>query len=297
MRAIMAGLALGLILLITGCPQRDLLSNNNSRPPATVPPKAPEPARLVQYLNANADRMSGLQSSVAMDCKQDRQSVGLDGDLAASWPRNFRLMGKALGRPAVDVGSNENEFWFWISENRPPYVYHCSHADLARGGVNLPFPFHPDMVMSALGMAKYDPAKPYQLKESPQFLELIEETTSAQGQPVEKITVFNRMEARPGEPQVVAHKVVDRQGKILCRADIQSVVTSQQTGAILPRVVLLSWPGQRMSMRMTLNNPHVVNFDQQAAGRLFQRTNLTSQAFDLARGVVDGPGLQRTGLR
>lgn len=296
MRAIMAGLDLGLLLLVAGCPQRDLISNNNSRPPAVVPPKAPEPAALVGYLNQNAEKISGLQSAVSMDCKQGMQSVGLDGDLAAAWPRNFRLMGKALGRPAVDVGSNDNEFWFWISENRPPYVYHCSHADLARG-VNLPFPFHPDMVMAALGMARYDPSKPYRLRESPQFLELIEETTSPQGQPVEKVTVFNRMEARPGQPQVVAHKLVDRQGKVLCQANIQSVVYSRQTDATLPRVVLLSWPGQRMSMSMTLNNPNVVAFDQQAAGRWFQRTNLMGQTYDLARGVVDGPGLQRTGLR
>jgi hypothetical protein len=295
MRAIMAGLALGLLLVLAGCPQRDLLTNNNnSRPPAVVPPQAPEPAQLVRYLNDNAARIDGIQSTVSMDCKQDRQSVGLDGILAASRSRNFRLTGKALGQPRVDVGSNDGEFWFWISENRPPYVYHCTHAELARG-VNLPFPFHPDMVMAALGMAQYDPNKPYQLKQTPQFLELVEETTSPQGQPVQKVTVFNRMKVeKPTQPQVVAHKMLDRQGRVICRADIQAVVVSPQTGAVVPKSVLLSWPEQRMSMYMTLNNPQVVTFDQPAMGRLFQRTNLTAQTFDLARGAVDGPGLQRT---
>jgi hypothetical protein len=296
MRAIMAGLALGLLLLaLTGCPPRDNLTNNISRPPA-VPPPPPEPAALVNYLNQNAARIDGIRSPVYMDCKLDRQSVGLNGFLAASRARNFRLTGKVLGRPAVDVGSNDTEFWFWVSENNPAYVFHCTHADLAKGGVNLPFPCHPDMVMVALGMAQYDPKKTYRLNQSPQFLELVEETTSPQGQPVEQMTVFRRMQVeKPTQPQVVAHKLLDRQGRVLCQADIKSVVVNPQTTAVVPREVLLSWPEQRMSMKMTLENPQVVNFGPAEMARLFQRTNLTAQTYDLARQVVDGPGLQRTG--
>ncbi len=300
MRAIMAGLAVGLLLVITGCPptQQNLVNPGN-RPPAELP-EPPKPAQLVGYLNENAKRIEGLQAVAAMDCKEGMQSVALDGFLNASRPRNFRLTGKVLGRPAVDVGSNDNEFWFWINEKNErgqSPVYHCSYADLARGPVRLPFPFQPDMIMAALGIQEYDPNKPYQLRASPQYIELVEPTTSPQGQPMEKVTVFNRLEVKAPHPQVVGHKLIDRQGKVVCQAVVRSVAVSPQTGAVVPQQVILSWPEQKMSMNLTLNRPQVVAFDQQAMGRMFQRTNLRMPAFDLARGQMDDPGLQRTGMR
>ena len=35
-----------------------------------------------------------------------------------------------------------------------------AHADLARPGVSIPLPFQPDMILTALGMAQYDPTPP-----------------------------------------------------------------------------------------------------------------------------------------
>jgi hypothetical protein len=203
-----------------------------------------------------------------------------------------------VGQPKMDIGSNDNEFWYWISEIRPPYVYHCSYAEMARGGVRLPFPFQPEMVMAALGMAEYDPNKPYRIKESPQYLELTEETISTDGKPVDKVVVFNRLQVtRPGQPQVVAHKLIDKQGKVICQAVVSQVTVNQETGAVVPQRVTLSWPELKMQMVLTLDRPQVRAFDAQSTGRLFQRTNLTHQTFDLARQAVDGAGLQRAGFR
>jgi hypothetical protein len=295
MRPITAGLVLSMAL-VAGCNTLPHRRDATPGPVATrTPPPAPEPAALVRYLNENAHKIQGLRAEVAMDCKQDGQSVGVDGNLACSWPRNFRLKAKALGQPAADIGSNDNEFWYWISRAQPPYVYHCSYQDLARG-VSTPFPFQPDMVMAALGLAEYDPNKPYRIRESGKFLELIEDTTSPQGKPVEKVTVFNRMEVRPGEPQVVAHVLKDQQGHIIAQAVVHRVVVSRETGAVLPQHVILTWPAQKMEMEMRFRDVQVVRFDAERTAALFQRSslgNLTS--FDLARGAVDGPGIQRAG--
>jgi hypothetical protein len=296
MRAIVAGLALGLFLVVVGCtPTQQNFINKGNRPPVP-PPKAPEPAALVRYLNDNAKLISGLQSQVDMDCKQDRQSVSLSGTVNASWPRDFRLRGRAFGQPAVDVGSNNNEFWFWVNDKNMPYVYHCSYADLARGPVDLPFPFQPDMIMAALGMSQSDPNKQYQLRESPQYLELIENTVSPQGQPTYKVTVFNRLEVSPPQPQVVGHKLIDQKGNVICQAVVKKVAVSPNRAAV-PQEVYLSWPEQKMSLNLILSRPQVVSYNPQDVSRLFQRTNLNMPTFDLARRQPDSPGLQRAGLR
>jgi hypothetical protein len=297
MRPITAGLLATTILIACGC---DLFRPHPHPDDVVRTPRpgiAPDAAALVKYLNENADRIPGIQAEVAMDCRQDRQSVGIDGNIACSGPRNFRLKGVAIGQPVVDLGSNDTEFWYWISKAPQPYVYHCSYADLSRGGVRLPFPFQPDMVVSAMGVAKYDPSKNYRVKESAKYLELIEDAVTPEGQAVDKVTVFNRVEVRGNEPQVVGHALRSKQGHTLAYATIQRVAQDRATGAIVPQQIVLVWPDQKMQMDMRLKDIRVSGFDARKAEGLFSRRDLSSiRSFDLARNSVDG-AVQAGGFR
>jgi hypothetical protein len=293
MRRIFAGVGVGLLVAAVGCTH--WRPNGGINPPPTgVAAGKLEPARLVEYLNQNADLVKCVQSTrVAMDCKEGNQAVGVDGMLVCQTPRNFRLKGYVLGKPAVDIGSNDGEFWYWISEAKPvPYVFHCSYEELGRGNVRLPFPFQPDMIVAALGMGHYDPNGKYQVVApgNKNYIELIEDAVSPQGQPVKKVTVFNKNTVYPerGQPQVIAYVLRDVQGQTICQATIQEV--QKKDGVVLPRRLTLDWPAQKMQMKMSLSDVSVVNnLDPNRAARLFQRSDLSNlPSFDLARRVPDG---------
>ncbi len=79
------------------------------------------------------------------------------------------------------------------------------------------------MVVAALGLAEYDPAKKYELKAEKNYIELIESATSPQGQPIQKVTVFNRTEAAPPAPQVIAYVLRDAKGTVICQANVRRV--------------------------------------------------------------------------
>jgi hypothetical protein len=301
MRSILAVASLGAVLLVVGCNVLKPHAGGGIGGGGVVKDNAmPKVEDLVRYLNDNAakigpdDGLKGL--NLEIDCKADRQNVGLVGDMICQKPRNFRLQAKVLGQPTVDIGSNNEEFWYWISKDQPPYLYHCSYEALARGA-QVPFPFQPDMVITALGIAQYDPAKKYELNVPPgkNYFELIERTTSSQGQPILKVVAFNRQEARPGEPQIIAYSLRDEKGKDLCIAHIKSVQQNRETGVILPSVVKFEWPAQRLSMTLKMNNLQVTKMDNVTAGRFFSRKNLNLPSFDIATRKPDGPGLQQAG--
>jgi hypothetical protein len=245
----------------------------------------------VKYLNDNAQNVQTVQANLDMDASQDRRPVQLGGYLACQKPRNFRLKARVMSQPAVDIGSNNDEFWYWISKADPPYVFHCSYRDMARpGGVRMPFPFQPDMIIMALGIGEYstDVSK-YQVQVNGTTLELIEDAVSPQGQPVKKVTIFNRNQARPPQPQVVGYALRDNNGKDVCRVTVHEVEMVGYT--LLPRKVTLNWPDQNAELRMSLSriqtNPTL------DAATLFQRDKLRDlTSFDLARWAVDGPGPQ-----
>jgi hypothetical protein len=295
-RHFLVGLGLALAPCLTGCNHGFSLVGNKDRPTPPTAGKTPTAEELVAYLNYNARKVQAVQSNrVEIDCKQGNQGIGLDGLMVCQKPRNFRLKARVVGQPAVDIGSNEQEFWYWISKNEPPYVYHCSYEELARG-VRLQFPFQPDMIVAALGMAEYDPNKKYEVKPNDKTIELIEQAVSPQGQPIKKITVFNMFQAKAGQPQVLAYKLKDMQDRDICTAVVYEVQSVQVAGypepAVMPYRLKLSWPDQKIEMTMWLKDLQSVNIGPEQAARMFNRRDVGGdlQGFDLARGTPDTPG-------
>ena len=292
------GLAL-LVPFVLGCSLLPGVRDNIKPPPppTAAPGSKPTVETLVEYLNQQSSRVQNLRASVDIDAKGDAGQVGLSGRIAAQKPLQFRLMADVLGKSMVDIGSNNDEFWYWISKDNPPYLYHCAYKDLATGKVNVPFPFQPDMVLAALGMAEYDPKGKYELREQPRTWELIQATVSANGQKVTRITVFNKqdMSLKPGQPQVLGHVIQDAAGKLVCRAVVEKVKEDRETNSKLPSVVKIEWPSMKMSMKLMLSDIETNKIDNATSARLFTRTALKYEPFDLARGRDTPASLQQTG--
>jgi hypothetical protein len=284
MRQITSALGLAALLVLAGC-KPWLRQPNGVPPPAASGPQTVDAGTLVSSLNANAQRLQSLQvDDLDIQARADGNYVGLVGVMSCQKPRNFRLMANVFGSQAVDMGSNGQEFWWWISKADPPYLVHCAYQDLSRGNVYLPFPFQPDWVVEALGMGEYNPAGSYQVKMNPQTVELIEQTTSLQGQPVRKVTVFDRATAGTQWPKVVAHVLQDSGGNEICSARIVDYRADKATGAVVPHQVVLSWPAQKIRLDMKLDGVKVNALTEQRAAALFSRPQLRNvRDIDLAR--------------
>ena len=277
--------------------------------PATVAfKKDPTTADLVAYMNDNARRVQAVQATkVTMDCKQGNElPIGLDAMIACKKPRDFRLKGSIGGKQVVDIGSNDDEFWYWISEVKPtPYLFHCSYKDMSTGQVRLPFPFNPDMIVCALNIADYDPNAHYEVKKNKDVIELIEPVKSMQGQDVFKVTIFNRGQVTSNRPQVLAYALRDKQGKDICTAVIKETQVNKETGAVLPVRVQIVFNGDKASERseMTLRfyDPYITPIKDNFGDRkmaLFSRTDLAHiPGYDLARGPDRAIGREMSGVR
>ncbi|NBY01078.1 MAG: hypothetical protein EBQ87_03710, partial [Planctomycetes bacterium] len=269
--------SLALLTLMVGCNSWPGLRDRDTA--RTAPGETPTSQQLVAYLNNNGQRVQAIQcNQVSIDAKQGNQTApGLDGLMVCQKPRNFRLKAKVIGQPAVDIGSNNQEFWYWISKVEPvPYVFHCNYDELEKGNVRLPFPFHPDMIVSALGMGEYDPSKQYEVKVSQQNVELVEPVANYQGKQVRKSTVFLRKALSQGKYQVAGHILRDVQGREICNATVYEVQQSKETGAILPQRIKIIWPEEKMEMVLRLNDMQVTTVTPDRAERLFSRGDLSN---------------------
>jgi hypothetical protein len=269
----------------------------NVRPnPPTPTPKAgetPSAGALVSYLNENARRVQSVDCrELELDAKQKLQSVSLCGWMVCQKPLNFRMGADVVGNQEVDFGSNDREFWFWIKRAEPPYVYHCSYDDFARGQARLPFPIQPQWIMEAMGIAECSSPERFTVAVRGNTLELVEQATSPQGKPVRKVTLFNRMAVQGNAPQVTARILQDADGKEICSAIIKEVQIDRATGAVLPKKIRLVFPEEKMELSMKLDGVTVNGqIEQQRAARLFTRPSLANvPSYDLARGPDAGAG-------
>lgn len=289
MRRSLFGLTLAAMAVFSGC-NSTKMNLFRGREQAAVPAEAPSAAALVNYLNDNADRVQSVRcDALDLQCTQGIRSFGLRGKMVCQKPRNFRMSAEVFGRPEIDLGSNEEEFWFWIPRGAP-YQLHCAHTALAEGKVKqMPFPVQPDWIIEAMGLAKCGPADRYQVVPKPRTVELIEKTQSPLGKPIIKVTEFQRGRAdlARGYPQVSAHRILDGEtGREICSAQIVQVRVDQ-SGAVIPRRVILTCPDDRLKMSMTLDEV-TVNGQIGRPDLLFQRRPLTNvRSYDLALGRFD----------
>jgi hypothetical protein len=272
------------LLSFLGCHNWPQVRNNNNKP-SNWNPKAED---LVEYLNSNAKRVQAIQcNSVIGDARQGLiGGIGFDGVMVFEKPHNLRFKAKVAGIPGVDIGSNSDEFWFWVSKMEPPHVYHCAYADLAKGNVPMPFPFQPDFLIAAMGVQEYNPQGKYDVKVNRDTVELIEATTSPAGQPLQKIVVFNRGEVAPPQPQVQALILRDANGKDVFVVRYQEMQLSGPN-AILPLRMTISLPQDkdRSELVLKMRDMKVVNLPPEQSASLFSRAELmrNRQGWDLAR--------------
>ncbi len=297
---------LGLILALAGCSSTrwSWLKPNPTNDSKTVA-GTPSAEQLVEYLNTNSSRINSLWvSDVDITATSGFQSIGgLQGKmaiqrtaaaaspLAQPTPKNFRFSVASTVGQEVDLGSNEQEFWFYIKRDQP-YQFYCNHSDWNAGKVDaLKLPFQPEWIVEVLGLGQYGPPEKYQVEGDRDHIRLVERTRTAQGIAVKKVIVMKRRKMDVPEPQVTQFLLLeDGTNKEICSATISQAMVL--AGAMLPKRMELKWTETRTKLALNFRdvNPNPTPAIDQSA---FLRRPLNGIAsMNLATKQLDSPGVQ-----
>lgn len=147
-RPLILSLCLLLLGTATGCRTGGLgdLSKREILPSRTTW-KAEE---LLSRHNANARKVQSLEAFPSITV--NKQFVaGLSGKLALERPRNFNLtLDSTMAGKVANIGSNDQEFWFWIKDSEPRAVFYCNYDE--SGQSPLASSLQPDWIVESLGL-------------------------------------------------------------------------------------------------------------------------------------------------
>lgn len=291
MRTFSLLVGIGLLVLLPGC---GMTRFNWLKKPDSGPPPADVPTveKLVEYLNDNASRVQSMRcEDISLTATQGIQSFNLNAQMVVQKPRNFRMEGKVGGKVVVDLGSSNEEFWWWISQG-DPYQFYCKYQDWNEGKVrNVNFPFQPEWIMETMGLGPYGPPEKYLRKVDDDTVSLIEKTRTPQGKPIQKVIVFQRRPKQVPAAQVSEFRLVDdATGKEICSAHVgETQLDNTRTNAILPRRLELRWPEMKVRLGLKMDHVTVNPTNPPVPTVAFQRPNMNGiPAFNLALGRPDG---------
>jgi hypothetical protein len=202
--------------------------------------------QIVSLVNDNANRVQSLQSTQA--------SLSLPGaptlraSVALAPPRRLRLRASSITGPELDLGSNDELFWLWVSRYQPPQTFMCRHDQFAMSNARQIMPVEPEWLVDAAGLARFDTTQPL---EGPfpvhgDRVEIRSHRATAVGE-VTQITVVDQWEGT-----VVEQDVYNPQGQLLAVARASSFQRDAASGATLPRSIDVQWPTTQLSFHLDI---------------------------------------------
>lgn len=127
-------------------------------PPPEVFSGMPSLEQLAEVVN-RTDAINQLSSnSVSLEVPSMGNVPRLSATLAVDRPRNFRMQAKmpiVLGS-GLDMGSNEERFWFQVPEGMGQTLYHTTHEQFRQRSLRSILPVEPTWVGDALGLVHLD---------------------------------------------------------------------------------------------------------------------------------------------
>lgn len=280
-------------LVLAGCQNLFRVNNHDAGGgPTTFRP--PDSANeLITQLNRYAMPIQSVEcSEVKINIVQNGQPFGVDGRLAYQKQRNFRMVARSVAGTEADIGSNAQEFWFYMKRNNPPDLFFCSYEDLPRSQIKLPV--QPDWIAEALCVQELN-ANEYQMRPLRSGVELIKKVGGQNGEELYKGILVAT--SGPMAGRVIVHRLFAKSGKDIWRADITEYHRPQEVGQfVVPRKVKIGCPEQNVTVEMVLDG---IKVNQLAPNNveLFQRPG-GYQAHDIARLQVNASpagGIQRMG--
>jgi hypothetical protein len=233
------------------CPSMRRPIDDFANLPPALPP-SPTMEQVIQAVNGNSSQIrtfSAPQASIS-----GTGFPTLQATVAFERPLHLRVRaGTGILGEELDLGSNDELFWFWARRGQPPAVYFCRHAQFASSPARQTHLVDPYWLVEAMGITEFDPAMPHQGPFARQDGRLeIRTVRQTPAGPSTKVTVLDRAHAL-----VLQQHVFDSRNQLLASATASQHRRDPLSGLSLPTVIDVRLPPQQTTLRLSLGNVQI----------------------------------------
>jgi len=173
----------------------------------------------------------------------------LTARVACEPPRRFRLQAQtSITGPELDIGSNDDLFWLWLRQHKPPVIAFCRHDRYAQSEARRLLPIRADWMPEILGLVTFRPEDrhdgPFPLPDG--RLEVRSRIAAPEGEML-KSTILDGTSGL-----VVEQHVFTAGGERVASVRTSRHRVDPPSGAALPRRVEVSWPASGVDFTLEI---------------------------------------------
>lgn len=239
---------------------------------------------VIAAVNGNAAKVQSLKTTQA-SLSVSGVPTSLPVDIALERPDRFRMKAEKLMMTQLDLGNNDELFWFWARLDPSGRMYFCRHASGAAAARLLPVA--PERMGEAFGLVAFDYNDEISNPEPVGQGRLrIRSTRRTRSGTETKITVIDDRTA-----MVLEQHLYDAAGTKLISVLTAEHQQDEATGAWLPRKIDIhgTFQGQPLELSIEISGLEV-NTLSAADGKLWEKPQYPGAVdFDLCGGPMGGP--------
>lgn len=159
-------------------------------------------------------------------------------------PKNFRMkIYGILGREDVDLGCNNDGFWYWSKWLGRNIVHYCSWDNMYRS--NLKTAFNPKWIIESIGFSEI--SQNSEILDAGDKIYLIEKRISTQLEEVNKITIIDKI-----DKVILGHYILDSNNQLI--VSNETLEFEKINNFLVPKKILTNIYEDNVSMIIELNN-------------------------------------------
>jgi len=246
----------GLLLLGTapGCAWLQQLTNRTPLPTTRVLAENLSLSELIAEVNRTPSQITSLKTTNAtISGRAGLMPIpSLSANIAIERPQRFRLVGElgTLGGQEVDLGSNDELFWFWVRRNQPPAIYYSGHEEFAQSPARQAWPIDPVWLIDAFGLATLDPNGQHSGPQPVGKGRLEVRTIVPSG--TEQWTKVSKIDPYLG--QIVEQHVYDQRGTLVASVMMSGHRPDPVYQLMVPRNLEIKWPSTNLTLKVNLGD-------------------------------------------
>jgi hypothetical protein len=214
------------------------------------PQQVHEAMQYIQKINEkNAKIKNIFIENIKINLEQKNMlGIRVFGKLAMQKDNLFRLsVWHRISGLEMDIGSNQQYFWFWSKRMDNPALYYAKHEDLNR--TMLKTPLNPTWLMESLNIGQIN-TKDIEIVKFKTFWAISQVRLSTIGEPVKAMCLID-----PEKEVIIGHYLYDMNNKIIASAETKEF--TQKDEFLLPKKLLIIWYDEGISMTWDLTSPQI----------------------------------------
>ena len=218
------------------------LSPTNQISKPEVPQYHNKVYEIIKFINDQNSKIDSIYvENMPIKLQQRNSTFNVFGELAMKKEKNFRLkVNHRIFGQEMDIGSNNQYFWFWSKHMRPAALNYAKHEDTNK--TMLKTALNPEWMMESLNISLI-PTENIKITQFKEFNAIIQDRVATTG---ENVTILILID--PKLKVVVGRYLYNQNEKLIASAEYKNF--KQQ----IPSKILIIWYEEAVILNWDLSN-------------------------------------------